>query len=405
MRIAVISVHGCPLLVPGTREAGGMNVYVAQMSQELARLGIAVDVFTRWHDSDDPPIVELEENLRVIHLEAGGRDPLPKEDVFPHLPEFLRNLEVFQQEQGLQYDLIHSHYWLSGWVGALLGRRWQAPHVVMFHTLGAIKNQARIGENETDERISEEQKIIRSADAIIVASTQEEQLLQRLYKGASTKVRVIPCGVDLDIFRPLDQLAARHELGLNGERVLLFVGRPDPLKGLDILVSVAAQLEHPDGVRLLVVGGEGAPLEFDLQQEDIQNPLVEQQVSFLGRVEHDRLPYFYNAADVCVIPSYYESFGMVALEAMACGTPVVAARVGGLQSTIRDGETGFLIPWHCPEPFVDRLELLLDNEALRQHIGDAARTAAEAYPWSSIATSLLATYESLLNHPTKAASA
>lgn len=373
-----------------------MNVYVAQLSRELAQLGVQVDVFTRWHDPEDPPIVELAPNLRVIHLEAGGRDLRPKEELYPYLPEFLHNLEAFQQQEGVRYDLIHSHYWLSGWVGAFLRRRWRAPHVVMFHTLGAIKNQARIGENESDVRISMEQKIVRGATSIIVASTQEEQLLSRLYKGAQQKVRIVPCGVDLDIFHPLDQHVARQQLGLNGERVLLFVGRPDPLKGLEILISAASQLEHPDGIHVLVVGGNGASSEFDGVQALTQGLAMADHVTFMGQVEHQRLPSYYSAADVCVIPSYYESFGMVALEAMACGIPVVAARVGGLQSTIRDGETGYLIPWHCPEPFVDRLELLLGNEALRQHIGGAARLAAEAYPWSAIATSLLEIYQEIL---------
>ncbi len=399
MRIAVISVHGCPLLTPGTREAGGMNVYVARVSHEMARLGVQVDIFTRWHDPKDPPIIELEPNLRVIHLEAGDRDGVVKEDLFTHLPEFLANVLAFQQREGITYDLVHSHYWLSGWVGMALQQQWQAPHLVMFHTLGAIKNQARIGEHESDIRIQTEQDIISAATGIIVASTQEQELLNRWYRDGADKVDVIPCGVDLDIFHPVDQQFARKQLGLNGERILLFVGRPDPLKGLEILIEAAAQLEDPEGVRVLVVGGHGAIDELPaahMMQEEID---PNEHVTFLGSVQHELLPYYYGAADICVIPSYYESFGMVALEAMACGLPVVASRVGGLQSTVRDGETGYLIPWHCPEPFVDKLELLLDNEALRQNLGDAARVAAEAYPWSSIAESLISIYEEVLGDP------
>ena len=373
-----------------------MNVYVATLSHELARQGIQVDVFVRWHEPESPQIVTPVPNLRIIHLEAGGREQRSKDDLYPFLPEFLHNLAAFQQQEGLSYQLIYSHYWLSGWVGTFLRLRWHVPHVVMFHTLGAVKNQARVGEHESSLRIQAEQKIIRRADAIVVASDQEHQHLMRSYQVEQGKVRVIPCGVDLELFRPLDMLAAREQLGLDGEKILLFVGRPDPLKGLEILISAASQLEHPEGVRVLVVGGESeSAAEFRGARDLASGLAIADQVSFRGKVAQKLLPYYYNAADVCVIPSYYESFGLVALEAMACGTPVVASRVGGLQNTVRDGETGYLIPWHCPEPFAERLELLLDNETLRVSLGEAGRTAAEAYRWSAVADSLLTLYQAL----------
>lgn len=391
MRIAVFSVHTCPLETPGTREAGGMNVYIARVSEELAARGIAVDIFTRWYEPDAPQIVEVQPNLRVIHIEAGGQGHLPKEDIPPLLPDFLRNFLRFQQASGATYDLVHSHYWLSGWVGTRLRRLWRVPHVVMFHTLGAVKNQARVGEHETPLRVRTEGRIVQQADAVVVASREEHNRLLKLYPSAKSKTRIIPCGVDLDLFRPLDQAEARAHLGLNGERILLFVGRPDPLKGLPILLSAASLLEDPDGVRVLVVGGLPSPLMGEGQGEGDSN------ATYFGRVAHQMLPYYYSAADVCVIPSYYESFGMVALEAMACGVPVVAARVGGLQSTVRDGETGYLIPWHCPEPFAERLELLLGNETLRTRLGQTSRSVAESYRWSSVADSLLELYGELLS--------
>lgn len=398
MRIAVVSVHGCPLLTAGAREAGGMNVYIATLSRELGRRGIEIDVFSRWHDPEIPQIEQLGDNVRVIHLDAGGRNFLSKDEIYPHLTEFQEGVLAFERAGGRGYDVIHSHYWLSGLVALDLQRRWQAPHVAMFHTLGAVKNQARAGEHESDLRIRSEQEVIHHADAVVVASPQEEALLRRLYQHATAKLRVIPCGVDIDTFRPLEMATARRHLGLNGERILLFVGRPDPLKGLEILIGAASLLEHPKGVRVLVVGGEGdhsesayRPIHALAQTLDIA-----EQVSFTGAVSQQMLPYYYSAADVCVVPSYYESFGLVALEAMACGTPVVASRVGGLQSTVRDGETGYLIPWHCPEPFAERLELLLVNETLRQSLGEAAHAAAQAYRWPAVADSVLGLYDELI---------
>ena len=374
-----------------------MNVYVAELSRELARRGLQLDIFTRWHEPEEPQVVTLGPNLRVVHVEAGGRGPGSKEDIYPFLPEFLHNLLAFQGQEGLSYQLVHSHYWLSGWVGTLLRRRWRVPHIVMFHTLGAVKNQARVGEHESPVRIKTEQQVIRKADAVVVATTQERRMMERLYRVEASRIRTIPAGVDLDLFRPIDRLTARRRVGLNGEKILLFVGRPDPLKGLDILLSAVPHLEHPAGVKVLVIGdaGEGA-FEITRLRHLVGELAIDNQVSFLGSVARPLLPYYYNAADVCVIPSYYESFGMVAVEAMACGIPVVASRVGGLETTVRDGETGFLIPWHCPEPFAERLELLLGNEQLRLSQSMAARAAVEPYRWSIIADSLLEVYGELV---------
>ncbi len=373
-----------------------MNVYIAESSREMAKRGISIDIFSRWHDPAEPQVVELAPNVRVIHLEAGGRELRSKEEIYPLLPEFLRGVVAYQKTSGLHYDLVHSHYWLSGWVGTILGRKWRVPHAVMFHTLGAVKNQARVGEHESALRIATEQKVIRHADAIVVATSQERAITERLYHVGPNKLHVIPAGVDLDLFQPIDREQARHRIGINGEKVLLFVGRPDPLKGLDILLGAVPHLEHPAGVRVLVVGDEAKDSAETLRLRQLVDTLdITSQVSFLGSVSHQSLPDYYNAADICVIPSYYESFGMVAVEAMACGVPVVASRVGGLQTTIRDGENGFLIPWHCPEPFAERIELLLGNEHLRHSQGIAARDSVQRFRWAAIVDRLLSVYETL----------
>ncbi|MBI4497126.1 MAG: glycosyltransferase [Chloroflexi bacterium] len=393
-RIAVISVHGCPLLPAGGRETGGMNIYLRELSKALAHRGLALDIYTRWHDYADLPLVELAPGVRVIHLEAGARGPLPKEEVYPYLSEFLCNLAAFREAQGLEYDLVHSHYWLSGWVGHFLRRRWRVPHVTMFHTMGEIKNRARAGEQESPLRVRTERRIVARVDRIVAPSPQEGQQVISVYGAPPGRVTVIPCGVDLETFRPLDRAAVRRTLGLPEGRLLLFVGRLEPLKGLDILLGVLPLLEE---ARLLVVGGDAqSGPELRRLQALARELGVTERVSFVGSVPHERLPLYYNAADVCVVPSYYESFGMVALEAMACGTPVVAARVGGLQSTVRDGETGFLIPWRCPEAYSERLEQLLRHDTLREHYARAARAAAQDFGWSAIADRVLALYDEVL---------
>lgn len=395
-RIALLSVHGSPLLPPGGRESGGMNVYVGELAKALGQAGLLVDVFTRWHHPRDPQVVELGEGVRVIHLEAGGRRPRRKEALYPYLPEFLCQLERYQEEHGLQYDVVHSHYWLSGWVGSFLRRRWRVPHVAMFHTLGEVKNRAHRGEREAEQRIKTERQVVAVADRIVAGSAEEKRQLVRLYGAQPHKVEVIPCGVDLDLFRPMDKVTARDILGFTEPKIVLFVGRIEPLKGVDILLNALPQLREDGEVRVVVAGGDSQSGKEMMRLRTLAMELgIEPNVTFLGSVPHTRLPYYYNAADVCVIPSYYESFGMVAVEAMACGTPVVAARVGGLQSTVRDGETGFLIPWHCPEPFAERLELLLGNEALQQNFGLAARTTAENFSWSLVAQQVMGLYESL----------
>jgi D-inositol-3-phosphate glycosyltransferase len=210
-------------------------------------------------------------------------------------------------------------------------------------------------------------------------------------------VAVVPCGVDLDLFRPQDKEAARRALGYNDERIILFVGRIEPLKGIDILINAAAQLGDESDFHVLIVGGDRRSRQQVSDLQDLASDLgIGERVCFLGAVDHEQLPLYYNAADVCVVPSYYESFGLVALEAMACGTPVVASRVGGLTGTVRDGETGYLISWRCPEPFAERLELLLGNETLRHRFGESARETVERYRWTNVAEAVAGLYEELL---------
>ena len=398
MRIAVISAHTSPLATLGGRETGGMNVYVRELSRELGARGYAVDVFTRRDSAEAPAVQPIGPNARVIHVAAGPPASIEKETIPSHLDEFERNVVAFVEAEGIAYDMVHSHYWMSGVAAMRLAARWEVPHVAMFHTLGEVKNRARSSEHEPASRIDAERVIATRADRIVVASQHERHLLTSLYGARDASIAVVPCGVDLDLFSPMDKEFARRRLGLrDAERIILFVGRIEPLKGIDILISAAAQLHEDENFAVLIVGGDA---RAEAQIEELRSLAarlgVDHHISFVGAVEHDKLPLYYNAADVCVVPSYYESFGLVAVESMACGTPVVASRVGGLTSTINDGETGYLIPWRCPEPFAERLELLLDNDELRASFGRAGREAVERFRWANVADAVAALYDSLL---------
>ncbi len=395
-RIAVISAHTSPLAKLGCRETGGMNVYVRELSRELGRRGYLVDVFTRRADADSPDILQPSENVRVVHLRAGPEQVAGKRHLCRHLRDFERELLAFQRAEGIDYDLIHSHYWLSGWVGLALKERWRVPLIAMFHTLGEVKNL--VAAREPPCRTEIEREIARRADRIVCASDHERRILEAVYEAQPSRIAVVPCGVDLERFQPTDKSAARSALGLNGKRMILFVGRIEPLKGLDTLLAAAAQLEKSPDFQVLIVGGDGTATDELRHLRDLTARLgIAHRVSFVGPVGHDRLPLFYNAADLCVVPSYYESFGLVALEAMACGTPVVAARVGGLTVTVRDGETGYLVPWQGRQLFAERMALLLGDEELRQGFGRTAREVAKGFGWGNVADAIEPLYRGLLS--------
>jgi D-inositol-3-phosphate glycosyltransferase len=400
-RIAMLSVHTSPLATLGGREAGGMNVYVRELSRALADRGYAVDVFTRRDSADAPETQPFGPNARVVNIDAGPAAPIEKEAIAGHLGDFEKAVVAFAERDGLTYDVVHSHYWMSGVVARPLAERWGAPHVAMFHTLGEVKNRARATEHEPRSRIDAERAVAMAADRIVVASTHEKHLLTALYGADADRIAVVPCGVDLDLFAPMEKEAARGKLGLKpGERVILFVGRIEPLKGIDILISAAAQLHEDENFVVLIVGGdERAAKQIEELTAHARRLDIDHHISWVGSVPHADLPLYYNAADVCVVPSYYESFGLVAVEAMACGTPVVASRVGGLTSTIMDGETGYLIPWRCPEPFAERLELLLDNDELRASFGLAGREYVERFRWANVADAVGALYGDLTPGP------
>lgn len=362
-----------------------------------------MDIFTRRTDSEMPEITPLDDRTRVIQIEAGPLDA-DKGAQRRHLEEFRLGVMEFtgrSQAPGVSsqvgaYDLVHSHYWMSGWVGRTLADCWDAPHVVMFHTLAEAKNRHHLGEREPKYRIAGERTVVAEADRIICAGEGEARMLTELYRAQRSRISVIPCGVDIDHFRPLDRAEARARIGLDSdEPMILFVGRIEPLKGIDVLIRAASFIEGP--FRVLVVGGDEKDSRRKRELLRLARELgVADRITWIEAAAHDDLPYYYNAADVCAVPSYYESFGLVALEAMACGVPVVASRVGGLKETVQDGRTGYLVPWRCPEPFAERLDLLLTNEPLRRSLGREARLVAENYRWSEVAERVEGVYHELV---------
>ena len=395
LRLALISYHSCPTARLGEKDAGGMNVYVRELARELGALGCRVDAFTRRRAADTPKIVRIGEHARVIHIDAGPLDA-DKSELYRHIPEFINGIEAFRRGEGVSYDLTHSHYWLSGRVGVDLRRRWRAPHIATFHTLARVKQRARPGEYEPPQRAAIEEMIMDKADAVVVSTLEEKDDIAKLYKAPVGKVRVIPPGVDTSLFQPTDKRAARQSLGMTDDRVILYVGRVEPIKGIDILLGAMGMLDEKRGTRLVIVGGSLDAPEIRRFQATASELGVADMVSFAGSVPQERLISYYNAADVFVMPAYHESFGLAALEAMACGAPVVASRVGGLKTFVDHGKTGYLIPWRCAEPFAQHMDTLLANPALRDSMGAAARRKAQSMSWSGMANRMLNCYSTAM---------
>jgi D-inositol-3-phosphate glycosyltransferase len=397
----MLSVHTCPLAVLGGKETGGMNVYVREIARELGRMGVEVDVFTRSQNPNIRRVVALGERANVVHLPAGREAPMPRERVHDHLDEFVDGIETWRLTRGAEYDLVHAHYWLSGVAACALAERWGVPVVQMFHTLGRLKNHAARtpGEQEPGLRIAEETRIAASVDRIVAANAVERAQLIQEYRAPAARIAVIPCGVDTDLFAPGAAEDARAALGLDPGPVVLYAGRIAPIKGLDTLLDAIERLrERACPVRLLVIGGDADEVqnghEAELRDRAARAGL-DGAVTFIGAQSQERLRTYYRAADVVVMPSYYESFGMVALEAMACGRPVIASRVGGLPITVRDGVTGYLVPEGDVARLAERIDVLLGDPDLRGRLGfEGVRWAAQ-HRWPCVAEAICREYAAL----------
>ncbi|MBE0672176.1 MAG: glycosyltransferase [Anaerolineales bacterium] len=410
MRIAMLSYHTCPLATLGGKDTGGMNVYVRDLTCELGRLGIHVDVFTRSQDEHVPHVLhDLGFGNRVVHIPAGPEEPKSKSDIAKYIPEFAQGVIQFAAEKGIKYDVIHSHYWMSGLAAEILSDAWGGtPIVSMFHTLGEMKNRVARSEDERagEDRLNGERQVLRRAERIIVATLAELTQLRFLYRADSRKMTVIPPGVDTSHFYPIPADEAKQYIGLKPEnRMVLFVGRIEPLKGIDTLIQAMSCLDLQGihrPVHLAIIGGD-----VDVSPEEMSEEMARLQkmcddlcmggmVLFLGKRGQDTLPYYYSAAEVVVMPSLYESFGMVALEAMACGTPVIASEVGGLGYLVQNGITGYTIPDSEPDALCDKLSWLLGNVDLRNEMGRSAAEYAANYAWTKIATQVIEVYKEVI---------
>ncbi len=402
-RIAVLSVHTSPLEQPGTGDAGGMNVYISQTATEMARRGVEVEVFTRATASDQPPVAELAPGVTVRHIPAGPFEPLGRDELPAQLCAFTSGVlrtEAFH-EPGY-YDLIHSHYWLSGQVGWLARDRWSVPLVHTAHTLAKVKNAA-LAEGDKPEprtRVIGEEQVVAEADRLVANTPVEARQLIDLYDAEPDAVHAVPPGVDLERFTPGSKQAARIRLGLAGDAVVLaFAGRIQPLKAPDVLLYAAAELlrRRPELAPRLIVLVVGGPSGTGLEQPQALRELaahlgIEPQVRFLPPQPGEALAEVFRAADVVAVPSYNESFGLVALEAQACGTPVVAAEVGGLPVAVPHGVSGLLVPSHTASDWADALAAVALRPDRRDELGANAVIHARRFSWHRTTEALLDIY-------------
>jgi D-inositol-3-phosphate glycosyltransferase len=392
-------MHTSPTASLGQNANGGLNVYVREVCTAFSDRGIATDIFTRKQSIDDPNLEQLAPLSRVVYLPA-GKD-LDKYSLFREVPSFAERVMDFAAAENISYDLLYSHYWLSGEVACLLRPQLAAGWAHIAHTLGLVKNRtlAAGARPEPQLRIHVEGELAQQADLLIASTADEAQELTDGYGADPERVFIVPPGVDLATFQPMERADARREIGYGNDRLLLFVGRLERLKGVEIAIRALALLRdrRHDDVRLLILGEdshEGDESEKDRLKAIAAEAGVRDRVDFVGSVAHHELPYFYSAADVCVMPSYSESFGLVALEAQACGCPVVASGVSGLRSVVRDEVSGYLIDEHDPAAYAERIGRLLADRELAQQMGRRGSLLAQRFSWNRTADRL----EGLFDH-------
>jgi glycosyltransferase involved in cell wall biosynthesis len=403
--VALISVSGDPAAEIGKEEAGGQNVYVRQVGLALAKQGWRVDMFTRRIDPEQATIVQHAPNCRTIRLTAGPAKFINRDEAFGYLPEFVQAFQAFQEQEGYQYPLVHTNYWLSSWVGMELKKLQPLKQVHTYHSLGAVKyrsvsNLPAIAST----RLAVEKVCLETADRIVATSPQEEEHMRNLVslKGS---IEIIPCGTDIERMGVIERPEARQQLGIPPEaKVVLYVGRFDQRKGIETLVRAIAQSSWRDqaDLRLIIAGGfrpgQSDGIECDRIKAIVKELSLEAIVTFPGRLTDSDLPSYYAAANVCVVPSHYEPFGLVAIEAMACRTPVVASKVGGLQFTVIPEVTGLLVPPQDEAAFAQAIDRILSNPAWADQLGEIGRQRVDiAMSWESVACRLSSVYNKLLS--------
>ena len=394
LKIAMLSIHSSPIGDLGTRDTGGMSVYVREMAKELGRRGHHIDIFTQHNVGNYDPVIHLYDNVRLVHLSGGKRENIAQSSLYDVLPQLFNELESFRIKGNITYDIIHSHYWLSGVLGLKLQSSWNAYHLITYHTIGAMKNLTCSTENASELRLTSEKKLAELCDQIILPTQKEKEYLIQYYHAPVDKIRIVPCGVNLELFKPIDKLFARTQLALPiDDPIILYVGRFRPIKGLDRLLKSFSYLTHPSLPRLVMVGGDGehSPMLRQLQSK-AKTLQIENRLMFAGRVDQETLPQYYSAADVLVVPSYYESFGLVALEALACGTPVVTTSVGEMEDIVKNGITGYVATDSDPQHFAECIEAILQKQMQNGLSPSKIRASVSEFIWSRSASLLLDAY-------------
>ncbi|QIZ69326.1 glycosyltransferase [Oxynema aestuarii] len=403
-RIALVSVHGDPAVEIGKEEAGGQNVYVRQVGEALGRQGWQVDMFTRKASASDAEIVEHSPNCRTIRLVAGPEEFVPRQEIYGYLPEFVEQLQKFQQQQQYYYPLVHTNYWLSAKVGMELKKHQSIQQIHTYHSLGAVKyNSVKVVPTIATTRLNVEKTCLETAERIVATSPQEREHMRSLVSSKGN-IDVIPCGTDIDRFGHVSRRDARRQLDIDpAALVVLYVGRFDERKGIETLVRAVGQsmLRGLANIQLAIAGGSRPGQSDGIERDRIEGIVDELGMRdftrFPGRLGDDDLHLYYAAANVCVVPSHYEPFGLVAIEAMASGTPVVASDVGGLQYTVVSEKTGLLCPPQDDEAFAKAIDRILSQPHWQLQLGKAARKRVEQkFSWQGVAAQLSELYEELL---------
>ena len=391
MKLAVISVHGCPVRQIGLGSAGGMNVFLLESSKIMSDLGVYVDIYTRHHDDKDPEIVQLTPNVRVIHIKAGELD-IDKESIHSLLPNFAEKINLYSNKNHLKYDLIATHYWLSGLVGNILSKRWKINHVVMFHTLSLLKEDYIKSKSSISNRKNGELQVVKDSHGILVWSENEKQSLIDKYSATPSKIKIVKPGVDSDLFYQ-NFIKKNNE---SNKIKILFVGRLEPLKGIENGIRAISELIDID-IKLNIAGGDAEDGETERLKNIALQYNIMDRVKFLGVINRKSLPKLYREHDILIMPSYYESFGLSALEAHSSGLPVIASSVGGISEVVINDETGFLVhPVDNFALYAEKIRILSKDHNLRKLFGNNARKHAKTFDWKIVGPKLIDVYNSFI---------
>ena len=398
LNIAMLSIHSSPLGELGKRNNGGMSVYILELAAELEKLGHQIDIFTLRRRQSIEETISIGNRTRLVHIDIGDVKDLSKPQLYDRLDGFLEGLENFRRRDALDYDLAHSHYWISGQVGEWVQRRWQVPHLLTFHSLGMVKKRVLNIPQEPDLRMEVEKRLAQTCDSIIVPTRRELENMVGYYGTPRDKMALIPCGVNLMRFAPLDKKEALRRLGLpSGKSLLLYVGRFTSEKGIDRLMKAMPLIDAGNRSHLVIIGGDSEDDPATVKIKEMARHLnIEEHVTFAGRIPQDRLPIFYSAADLMILPSLYESFGLVALESLACGTPVVSTPVGAVEHVILQGKTGEVVN----DPGPTSLAQGINNVLAFSREGDITqsdiRASVQNFDWAHIAAAISREYQRLV---------